>query len=64
MISNEKSMNYKVVVLNEIYNFRVSFICIWVHTNEYIFLIYAIKSKNICVDYLSLKMISNEKRLN
>jgi hypothetical protein len=32
MISNEKSLNYKVVDLDETYNFHVKFISIQVHT--------------------------------
>jgi hypothetical protein len=31
MISNEKSLNYKVVDLDEIYNFYIKFISICVH---------------------------------
>jgi phage replication-related protein YjqB (UPF0714/DUF867 family) len=61
MISNDKSVNYEVV-LNESYHSRVTFICIWGHMKENMsFKKYVVKRRNSCVEYLSLKMISNEK---
>lgn len=66
MISNQKNMNYKVVGLDGIYNFCITFISIRVHMKEiYVFFKkYIVKRKNICVKLLGLKMISNEKCLN
>ena len=38
MIPNEKSLNYKVVDLVEVYNFRINFIPIRIYMNLHIFL--------------------------
>jgi uncharacterized protein YpmS len=38
MISNDKSMNYKVVALNESYNFHITLTAFAVHMNKYIYI--------------------------
>jgi hypothetical protein len=36
MVLNDKNMNYKVVGLDESYNFRITFISIQVHVKKYV----------------------------
>jgi hypothetical protein len=64
MIWKDKSMNYKVVAVDKSYKFCITFIFVRVSYEKNMFLRYVVKKINLCVDYLSIKMISNEKKLN
>jgi hypothetical protein len=55
MISNDKSMNYNIDIIS---------ICMRDSYERNMFFKYIVKRRNICIDYLSVKMTSNDKNVN